>query len=344
MKVAIVCPYDLGRFGGVQDQALSLAAWLRDAGHEALVVGPGDGPVGTVSVGRSVPVPANGSVAPVSLRPRQLKRLAAATEDADVVHIHEPLMPTVSLAATRLPGIPKVGTFHADPSPTLRRLYRSAGPIARRVVDRLDVITAVSPVAASVVEGLAPVLLVPNGIDVGVYQPSPGRAGRVAFLGRDDPRKGLDVLLAAWPRVRAAVPAAELFVAAGDRREEVAGVRFVTVPEGEKRAYLEAAAIYCAPNLGGESFGIVVVEGMAAGCAVVASALPAFAHVLGEAGVLTKPGDADGLAGALIQVLDDATLRRELQDRATQRVARFDRAAVLDGYLAAYQAALAQRS
>lgn len=344
MKVAIVCPYDLGRFGGVQDQALSLAAWLRDVGHEAFVVGPGDGPAGTVSVGRSVPVPANGSVAPVSLRPRQLKRLVAATEGVDVVHIHEPLMPTVSLAATRLPDVPKVGTFHADPSRTLRRLYRSAGAVARRIVARLDVVTAVSPVAASVVDGLAPVRLVPNGIDVAAYHPSPGSFGRVAFLGRDDPRKGLDVLLAAWPQVLAAIPDAELVVAAGERREELAGVRFATVPEGEKRAYLQDASIYCAPNLGGESFGIVLVEGMAAGCAVVASALPAFAHVLGDAGVLTKPGDADGLAGALIRVLGDAALCRELQDRALQRVARFDRRAVLDGYLAAYQAAMASRS
>ncbi len=344
MRVAIVSPYDLGRFGGVQDQALSLATWLRDAGHEAFVVGPGEGPAGTVSVGRSVPVPANGSVAPVSLRPRQLKRLVAATEGVDVVHIHEPLMPAVSLAATRLPDVPKVGTFHADPSRTLRRLYRSARPLARRIVGRLDVVTAVSPVAASVVDELAPVRLVPNGIDVGAYHPSPGSVGRVAFLGRDDPRKGLDVLLAAWPQVRTAIPDAELVVAAGERYEEMAGIRFVTVPEGEKRAYLQDASVYCAPNLGGESFGIVLVEGMAAGCAVVASALPAFAHVLGDAGVLTKPGDAEGLAGALIRVLGDATLRRELQDRARQRVARFDRTAVLDGYLAAYQAAMVPRA
>ncbi len=342
MKVAIVCPYDLGRFGGVQDQALSLAHWLRDAGHEAYVVGPGEGPAGTVSVGRSMPVPANGSVAPVSLRPRQLKRLVAATEAADVVHIHEPLMPTVSLAATKLPDVSKVGTFHADPSRSLRRLYRSAGPLARRIVARLDVVTAVSPVAASVVDRLAPVRLVPNGIDVGAYEPSPGVAKRVAFLGRDDPRKGLDVLLAAWPQVFAAIPTAELVVAAGERSEEMAGVRFVTVPEGEKRAYLQDASIYCAPNLGGESFGIVLVEGMAAGCAIVASALPAFAHVLGGAGVLTKPGDVDGLAGALIRVLGDDGLCHDLQERAIDRVARFDRAAVLDGYLAAYRAAMTQ--
>jgi phosphatidylinositol alpha-mannosyltransferase len=340
MRVAIVCPYDLGRFGGVQDQALALATWLRGVGHQAVVIGPGEGPSGTVSVGRAVPVPANGSVAPVSLRPRHLKRLVVATAGADVVHIHEPMMPTVSLAATRLPDLPKVGTFHADPSPALRRLYRSAGPLARRIVGRLDVITAVSPVAASVVERLAPVRLVPNGIDVETYQPSPGVPKRVAFLGRDDLRKGLDVLLAAWPEVFAAIPDAELVVAAGERREEIEGVRFVTVPEGEKRTYLQDAAIYCAPNLGGESFGIVLVEGMAAGCAIVASALPAFAHVLGGAGVLTKPGEVTGLAGALIRVLGDEALCRQLQERSLERVGRYDRDAVLAGYLAAYRTAI----
>jgi phosphatidylinositol alpha-mannosyltransferase len=340
VRVAIVCPYDLGRFGGVQDQALSLAGWLREAGHDAFVVGPGDGPDGTVSVGKSVPLPANGSVAAISLRPRQLARLAAVTEGADVVHIHEPFMPTVSLAATRLPSVPKVGTFHADPSQLLRRLYRSARPVARRIVGRLDVVTAVSPVAASVIDELATVRLVPNGIDVGAYRPSRGEPKRVAFLGRDEPRKGLDVLLAAWPQVHAAVPDAELVVAAGERSGDIAGVRFVAVPHGEKSAYLESAAVYCAPNRGGESFGIVLVEGMAAGCAVVASALPAFVHVLGDAGVLIRPGDADGLAGALIRVLSDADLCRELQDRAVARVERYDRAAVLDAYLAAYDAAI----
>jgi phosphatidylinositol alpha-mannosyltransferase len=165
----------------------------------------------------------------------------------------------------------------------------------------------------------------------------------VAFLGRDDPRKGLDVLLRAWPRVVAAVPDAELVVAAGDRREQLAGASFVGAVDDEaKRRLLGDAAIFCAPNLGGESFGIILAEAMASRCAVVASALPSFAHVLGEAGALVKPGDDQGLAGTLIALLQDVERTVRLQDRAVARVRRFDRAAVLGAYIETYQTAHAR--
>jgi phosphatidylinositol alpha-mannosyltransferase len=338
VKVALVSPYDLGRFGGVQDQALNLAAWLNDAGHEAWVVGPGEGPADTVSVGPATQIPVNLSTAPISINPAVGTRLRDAVAGADVVHVHEPLVPTVALAAAALPNVALVGTFHADPSPAVRRLYRLAAPVLRRLLRRLDVVTAVSPVAAGAIDRLVAPRLVPNGVDVASHRPDDGNPLQVAFVGRDDPRKGLDVLLTAWPMVRAAVPDAELAVAAGDRCEDLEGVRFIGAPSHEaKRRLLTTSGVFCAPNLGGESFGIVLVEGMASGCAVVASALPGFTHVLGDAGMLVKPGDAEGLARSLIHVLENDAHRAGLQRRGLERAWRYDRAAVLAGYLAAYR-------
>lgn len=342
MKVALVCPYDLGSFGGVQDLVTSLAGWLRDAGHEAWVVGPGEGDEATVGVGRSVIVPINRSAAPIALSPGVGRRVRAALEGADVVHVHEPFVPAVATAATRGAGVALVGTFHADPSRTVRRAYRLGAPALRRVVHRFDVVTAVSPVASSALAPFVTPRIVPNGIDTGEFAASTGMPHRVAFLGRDDPRKGLDVLLSAWPLVRSRVPDAELVVAGG-RTGEMDGVRFVGgVGPAGRRELLAGASVYCAPNLGGESFGIVLVQAMASQCAVVASALPAFAHVVGGAGILVKPGDADGLASSLVAVLTDDARRAELQAASLARVTRFDREAVVSGYLEAYRNALDQ--
>lgn len=340
MKVALICPYDLGSFGGVQDLVTSLGGWLRDAGHDAWVVGPGEGGEGTVGVGRSLVVPINGSAAPIAVSPGVGRRVRAAVDGADVVHVHEPFVPVVGTAATRKSGAALVGTFHADPSPLVRRVYRAAAPVLRGMVRRLDVVTAVSPVASSALSPFVVPRLVPNGIDTAEFEPSAGMPHRVAFLGRDDPRKGLDVLLAAWPMVRRQVPDAELVVAGG-RTGHMDGVRFLGgVGPAARRELLAGASVYCAPNLGGESFGIVLVQAMASRCAVVASALPAFAHVVGDAGVLVKPGDVAGFASSLAGVLIDDTRRAELQSAATARVARFDRDAVVSGYLEAYRDAL----
>jgi phosphatidylinositol alpha-mannosyltransferase len=343
VKVGLVSPYDLGRHGGVQAQVLQLGSWLEEEGHEVVVVGPGAGPAGTVSLGDATVITVNGAAAPIRLDPKVGSAIAAATAGCDVVHVHEPLMPMVGLAAARLPGTALVGTFHADPSAAVRRLYRWSRGAIRRIVRRFDVLTAVSPVAAGAVLPFAGTVEVPNGIDMREFDPSPGVARRVAFLGRDDPRKGLDVLLRAWPTVASAVPDAELIVAAGDRHEDLAGARFIgAVSDEAKRRLLADAAVFCAPNLGGESFGIILTEAMASRCAVVASALPAFAHVLADTGVLVKPGDHDGLAQSLVALLGNADRIERLQTSGFERVRRFDRAAVLTAYVDAYETALAR--
>jgi phosphatidylinositol alpha-mannosyltransferase len=341
MKVGLVSPYDLGRYGGVQDQVLKLSEWLGDAGHETVVIGPGDGPDGTISLGPARVITVNGAAAPIRLDPRVRGALQETLGGCDVVHAHEPLMPMVGPAAAKVRGPALVGTFHADPSRAVRSLYRWGRASIDRIVRRFDVVTAVSPVAAGAVERFSRPLIVPNGLDVATYRRDPGTPGRVAFLGRDDPRKGLDVLLTAWPLVNESVPDAELVVAAGDRTGTIPGVRFIgAVDAAAKRDLLAGAAVFCAPNLGGESFGIILAEAMAAGCAVVASALPAFAHVLGDAGVLFKPADPEGLAGVLIDLLRAPDRIADFQQRGARRVDRFDRGAVLDGYLVAYTRAV----
>jgi phosphatidylinositol alpha-mannosyltransferase len=346
VKVAVVCPYDLAAFGGVQGQVMSLVQWLNEAGHQAWAVAPGSGgPAGTLHLGPVVSVRSNRSRAPITLHPGAVPRLKAAVAGADVVHIHEPLVPMVGWAALLASTSARVGTFHADPSATVRRLYRVAGPFLRRVTGRLDIATAVSPVAASAVEGFVETRIVPNGLEVARYRSGAVRVpARVLFVGRDDPRKGLDVLLQAWPLVRAALPEATLEVVGTKRASGPDGVTFLgRVSDEEKLRRLGEATVLCAPNLGGESFGLVVAEGMAAGCAVVASDLTAFRAVAGDAALLVAPGNVPDLAAAICRAAGNPAEAARLGSAAVAAAARFDRAAVLEGYLTAYRSAMGAR-
>lgn len=343
MKVALVCPYDMSRFGGVQDQVAKLAGWLEADGHQPVVVAPGVGnQPGVRAVGRSRVVPVNRSAAPVALGPRVWRRVAQAIADADVVHVHEPLVPAVSLAAMATAPAPVVATLHADASTLMRRGIRVGRPAVQRVLSRAAVLTAVSPVAASVVAEFTEVRLVPNGIDLAMWGRRPKRPGSVVFVGRDDARKGLDVLLEAWPSVRRRVPQATLDIVGVDRLGvALPGARsHGRVDDDTKRRLLASSEVLVAPNTVGESFGVILVEGMAAGCALVASALPGFVHVAGSAARWVAAGDSDALGWAVAGLLDDHAARRALMAAGTERVARFDRGPVLAGYLAAYHDAL----
>lgn len=345
MRVAVVCPYAFDAHGGVQDQVARIVRWLREGGHEAWAVAPGSGgPEGTRHLGRYRRVPANRSRAPISLDLRVRHKVASAVNDADVVHIHEPFMPMVSLGAVLAETPPKVGTFHADPGRMARAVYRMGAPLLRSVVRRLAVATAVSEVAAGPVRRLVEPRLVPNGIDLDTYGSKAVErvAGRVVFVGRDDRRKGLDVLLDAWPAIRDAVPMANLRVLGTDRGD-VAGVQFLgRVSEVQKRSELAAASVMAAPNLGGESFGIVVLEGLASGCAVVASDLAAFRAVAGQAAQFVEPGDAGALGRAIIRVLSEPDEAARLATAGRKRAHGFGRGVVLGGYLDAYESAVAR--
>ena len=343
MKVAIVCPYDLAKPGGVQDQVIRLAEWLRGEGHDSWIVGPGaDGPPGAELVGGTVTLPANRSAVPLSLDPRVIRRVRAVTERAEVIHIHEPLMPLVSLAASRIGARPSVGTFHADAPGWARTMLSASGPVTRAVTTHLDVVTAVSEVARTSIPALEPVRIIPNGIDVDAFAPAAKEPKTVLFVGRDDPRKGLSNLLDAWPEVHASHPDSVLRVVGATRAGEVDGVEFLgRIDEDRKRHLLSTSSIAVAPNTGGESFGIVVAEAMASGCAVIASALPAFVSVVGDTGELIRVDDVAEIARRLRRLLDDQARVAELGRAARERVRRFDIGSVGAQYVAAYEEAIA---
>ena len=318
MRIGLVSPYDLGRAGGVQDQVIRLAGWLEDAGHDPIIVGPGtEGPDGAILLGPTTTITANRAQTPIRLDPRVGRRLRAALGGIDVLHVHEPLMPTVSTAAMRIKGPAKVATFHADPTVWAR----------------------------SAIEGIVEYRIVPNGIDIADYSKGPKDPVRVAFLGRDDERKGLSVLLDAWPTVRASVPEARLVVMGADRGDAGNGVEYLGwVDETTKRSVLSTASVFCAPNLGGESFGITLAEAMASDCAIVASAIPAFEHVAGPTARFCTPGDAACLARELESVLTDRATAQRLGSDAGERVIQFDGATVAAQFVSAYEAAIEEHA
>jgi len=344
VKVAVVCPYDLDAPGGVQDQVIGLVRRLSDAGHEAWAVAPGTGgPAGTRHVGSITRVAANRSRAPISLSPRTPGRVRAAVADADVIHIHEPLMPMTSLSVLLSAAAPRVGTFHADPGAVVRGVYRGAAPVLRRLVGRLAVVTAVSETARSAIARFSDPRIIPNAVDVAGFRTAAIERNpqSVVFLGRDEPRKGLDVLLDAWPRVMALHPGARLRVLGATRDRGPEGVEFLgRVSDEQKRSELASAAILAAPNLGGESFGIVLIEAMAAGCAVVASDLAAFRAVAGGAAVLVEPGNAAALAVGLSGLLGDSGQVAGAAGAGNRLVEQYDWSRVVDAYLGAYRDAV----
>ena len=342
MRIAIVSPYGVDVPGGVQQQVLELAQWLRDSGHEAFVVAPAGDSVGGIDVGRTIGIRANGSVAPIALSPSVFRRVAAALSEADVVHIHEPIMPMVGWAALRS-NIPAALTFHADPSGFGRWFYRVARPFLFKL--RSAPASAVSATAESAVGGVvSSPTRIPNALNVGSYRVDLGRVtGQVVFLGRPDRRKGRDLLLDAWPAVRSRVPDATLIVMGGGNAPSMEGVTFAgQVDEEEKRRILASSQVFCAPNRGGESFGIAVAEGMAAGCAVVASDIPAFIDLLDGVGAHHVNGDAGDLAEVLGSVLMDPRRLSAMARMSAERISAFDWDVVGEKYLELYERALAR--
>ena len=355
MKVALVCPYDWNRHGGVQAHVRQLARVLaRD--HEVRVLAPASGPVSrpdahyeVVGLGVPVPVPFNRSVAPVSLSPvvvgrvrRELRRFSP-----HVTHVHEPFAPVVSAAAMAVATSPIVATYHAWSDND--RLYRLVSPAARVLARRAKAAVAVSPAAqryaaAAIGLPLGSFRVIPNGVDVAQFtnaEPIPDLADParplLLFVGRLEPRKGLDVLVRAWLRLRTRRPDVRLCVMGeGPERQRCQQVvppalrpevLFVgSVHESEKSRYHASADVYVAPNLGGESFGIVLLEAMAAGLPVVASDIPGFRSVMadGREGRLVPPGDAAALATALDALLVNDKLRRAMAAEGRRRAREYD--------------------
>ncbi len=365
MRVGIVCPYSWDVPGGVQFHVRDLAERLIDLGHEVSVLAPADDdaplPPYVVPAGRAVPVPYNGSVARVNIGPLSAARVRRWLGDGrfDVLHVHEPATPSLSLLALWATDGPAVGTFHTS---NLRsRAMAAAYPILYPTLEKLSGRIAVSEDARrTLVEHMGgDAVVIPNGVYVERFRAArPDRrwtgtpdAPTIAFLGRlDESRKGLPVLLEAVPAVLREVPGARFLVAGrGDTGpsqvrellgDDARAVEFLgPISDDEKASLLSSVDVYCAPQTGGESFGIVLVEAMSAGAPVLASDLGAFRRVLddGEFGVLFPRGEPQALASALVRLLDDAEGRARLSASAGRAVRRYDWSRVAGEVLAVYE-------
>ena len=369
MKIGIVNPYSWDVPGGVGFHIRDLALKLRSRGHDVQVLTPStsdDLPEWITSAGSSVSIPFNGSVANISIKPKALARTRRwlADNDFDVVHVHEPVVPSVSRAAAMLSSAPLVGTFHAALGRSVSRAIASA-PM-RLYMERIGVRIAVSEEARrTLIEHHGgDAVIIPNGVETASFRTAQPLDQWVAtderpvivFLGRlDEPRKGLGIFAGVIERVLEAIPGARFLIAgrgdAPDIRAAVArfgdSVSFLGgISDEEKESLLAGASIYVAPQTGGESFGIVLVEAMAARTTVVASDIPAFRAVLedGRAGALFDTGSSDSLASALVELLGDHERLDALADAGQRASAQYDWEVVADKVFEVYKLAIAMGS
>jgi phosphatidylinositol alpha-mannosyltransferase len=365
MRIGIVSPYSFDTPGGVQNHVHDLAETLIGLGHEVSVLAPAvdeEGLPGYVTAaGRAVPVRYNGSVARLSFGPISAARVRRwlAAGRFDVLHVHEPVTPSLSMLAVLSARGPVVATFHT--AMTRSRAMAAAQGLLQLVLEKITARIAVSALARRVqVEHLdGGAWEIPNGVAVARYSAAqplpgwPGEGGAIGFLGRfTEERKGFRVLAAALPELAATRPGLRLLVAGPGEPDELhdmvpAGLRdrvtfLGKVSEKDKARMLRSVEVYVAPNTRGESFGMILTEAMSAGAAVAASDLDAFRRVLdgGRAGELFATGDPASLAGAVGRLLDDAAHRARLVDAARAVVAGYDWPVVAQRVLEVYATAI----
>jgi phosphatidyl-myo-inositol alpha-mannosyltransferase len=359
----MVCPYTWDVPGGVQEHVRDLTEALLGLGHEVSVVSPAEDdtplPGYVVPAGRAIPVPYNGSVARLAFGFLSAARVRRWVKEGgfDVLHVHEPAAPSLSLLACWVADGPIVATAHTA-NPRSRALH-AAYPVLQTALEKISGWIAVSEAArTTLVEHMGgDAVLIPNGVTVSRYAQAsplpgwPGTGGVLGFLGRmDEPRKGLSVLLRAFEVLAGERPGLRLLVAGpGDAGEVRARVperfrdRLVLlglVSREDKARFYRSVDVFCAPNTGGESFGVVLIEAMAAGAPIVASDLEAFRLVLrdGRAGELFPPGDSAALAAAAGRLLDDPALRGRLSAAATDAVRAYDWPMVARDVVKVYEA------
>ena len=333
MRIGLVCPYEWTVPGGVGNHVRALAGELRRAGHRVDVLAPAERPVaepGFVGLGGSLAVPYNGSVARIAFGPRTLARVRRAVHGGgyDLLHVHEPLSPSAGMLAVLQAGRsrPVVGTFHANLERSLA--LAAAGPLLARVYHRLAGRIAVSASARDTWQGRfgGAMAVVPNGVAPEFFAgPEPlegwkGDGPTVLFVGRLEPRKGLVYLVRAFLRLKPAFPRLRLLVVGrDDRGRQDKAMALVpprlrpdlvfvgAVPQADLPSYYASADVFCAPSLGGESFGIVLAEAMAVGLPVVCSDIGGYRDVVrdGTDGLLVPPRDPEALAEALAGLLDN---------------------------------------
>lgn len=361
MKIGMVCPYSFDVPGGVQAHVEQLAEVFIERGHRVSVLAPASEdtelPEFVVSAGEALAIPYNGSVARLRFGPITYSRIRKwiAENDFDVLHIHEPNAPSLSMLALKAAEGPIVATFHTSTTKSL--VLSTFQGVLRPYHEKISGRIAVSELARRwQVEALgSDAVEIPNGVDVSAFARAPmlpgypKSGGTVLFLGRfDEPRKGMAVLLGALPDLVNRHPDVEILVVGrGDedklRREAGELASHLTflgqVDDAKKASAMRSADVYCAPNLGGESFGIVLVEAMASGTAVVASELDAFRRVLrdGVAGLLVPVGDSASLATAIDSVLSSEDVKNGLIEAAARAVTEYDWPVVAEQIMRVYE-------
>jgi phosphatidyl-myo-inositol alpha-mannosyltransferase len=365
LRIGIVSPYSFDVPGGVQNHIIDLAEALIGLGHEVSVLAPADEdaelPPYVVPAGRAVPLPYNGSVARIAFGPVSTARVRRwlSRGQFDVLHVHEPMTPSLSLLAVLSARGPVVATFHT--SITRSRALSAAQGLLQMVSEKITARIAVSELARRTqVEHLdGGAVEIPNGVAVAKFASAaplpgwPGEGGSLGFLGRfTEPRKGFTLLRTAFVTLARERAGLRLLVAGPGDPDDLYGefpadlrdrvVFLGRVSEQDKARMLRSVDVYVAPNTGGESFGMILTEAMAAGVAIAASDLDAFRRVLdgGRTGALFPTGDVDALTASLRDLLDDPERRDELAERAQVAVAAFDWPIVANRVLEVYATAI----
>jgi phosphatidylinositol alpha-mannosyltransferase len=362
MRIGIVCPYSWDIPGGVSAHVADLAEALIRMGHHVSVLAPAEFdellPDYVVSTGKPRAVKYNGSVARLSFGPIAARKVSKWIEEGefDVLHVHEPLAPSLSVLACWAAKGPIVATWHSsmDKSRMMLTLSKLAQTAMEKVSARIAVSEAARTTLIKHVGGDA--VVIPNGVDISTFTNAkpmfgwPGANQSIVFLGRgDEPRKGLSVLVEAYPEIRRQHPNVRLLIAGPGEpadtlkklsREDRASVTVLgMVAPQDKASVLASGTIYVAPNTGGESFGIVLLEAMASGTPVVASDLVAFQRVLdnGKAGITFENENSDDLARVVSELLSDPARCAELSAQGKLRAAEFDWSVVAEKIVDVYE-------
>lgn len=366
LKIGIVCPYGWDTPGGVQIHIKELTQWLIAKGHEVSVLAPVTDEGGhiepwVVSAGRPISIPYNGAIAKVIFGPLASSRVKQwiANGNFDLLHLHEPAIPSLSLLAGWAGDGPMVATFHAAANP--QKVANAVGTMLDPLIERITAKIAVSEIARETLKDRfnTEAVVIPNGIDTSKFEGIGVRSewalpNTLGFIGRfDEPRKGLAVLLAAIPKIAFKVPNLRILVAgpgnASDFEKSVPPelrerITFIgRISEIEKAQFFKSISLYIAPNTGSESFGIILAEAMAARTPIVASNLPAFVKLLddGDSGAIFASEDSDNLADTILNLLENQDMRQRIAIAGYEKAKSFDWNSVGDQILSVYEMALA---
>ena len=363
LRIGIVCPYSWDVPGGVQNHIRDLAEFLISNGHYVEVLAPAtesyELPHYVISAGRAVSIPYNGAVARVLFGVVANSRVRTWINEGnfDLLHLHEPAIPSLSLLACWAGEGAMVGTFHA--AAKYQKAIVAIGPILEPVIEKLSARIAVSESARLTLTAHleTDAIVIPNGIYAANYRDgtpqTQWQGSTIGFLGRfEEDRKGLPVLLDALPIISRFIPDVRILIAGPGNSEEVLQkvdpqlrnrVEFLgKISEEDKADFLASVSLYIAPNTGGESFGIILAEAMAGGAAVVASDIPAFADVLGDGqyGALFESENSENLAKVIIDLLRDEKKRNELAQAGAKHAQRFDWSQVGEEIFEVYELAI----